>query len=421
MSNNVVIGSGLSVLGLLKKNNSKNFSIYEKNNYVGGHAKSHVVDKFYFDEGAHISHSRNEQFYQHILKDKETNLNKFKSSILNFKNSKEIGYPIQLHLRDLNFSEKFKILSEIFKKTKFQNQNNYYEWLLSNYGFFLTENYYQPYTKKYWRSDPKTMDINWVKGRLAKKNINKTLYSLFFKNKKTNLVYDEFRYPKEGGFFELFRSHYKNKSINLNSKVTKINLKKKSIIINNTKEVFFENLISSIPLVDYKALIPELDTKIKLDLDNFKFTSLITYNFKIKKKVKLNFQWCYFYDDDIDVSRMSIINNFNQSENQDDYYIVQMEVFRRNDETIDEFSIDKNVKNHLINFFKIEKKDIYFENKFFVEKAYPVPIIGVEEKRLKIIEYLKNHNIYQIGLYGKWKYMWSDQSFLDGYNFDYEN
>ena len=45
----------------------------------------------------------------------------------------------------------------------------------------------------------------------------------------------------------------------------------------------------------------------------------------------------------------------------------------------------------------------------------------MEEKRLKIIEYLKNHNIYQIGLYGKWKYMWSDQSFLDGYNFDYEN
>ncbi len=174
-------------------------------------------------------------------------------------------------------------------------------------------------------------------------------------------------------------------------------------------------------MVDYKTLIPELDKKIKLDLDNFKFTSLITYNFKIKKKVQLNFQWCYFYDDDIDVSRMSIINNFNQSENRDDYYIVQMEVFRRNDESIEEFSIDTNVKNHLINFFKIEKKDIYFENKFFVEKAYPVPIIGVEEKRLKIIEYLKNHNIYQIGLYGKWKYMWSDQSFLDGYNFDYEN
>lgn len=421
MSNNIVIGSGLSVLGLLKKNNIKNFSVYEKNNYVGGHAKSHFIDKFYFDEGAHISHSKNQKFYDHILKDKETNLNKFKSSILNFKNYKKIGYPIQLHLRDLKFSERLKILNEIFKKSKIQNPNNYYEWLLSNYGFFLTENYYQPYTKKYWRSDPKTMDINWVKGRLAKKNINKTLYSLFFKNKKTNLVYDEFRYPKKGGFFELFRSHYKDKNINLNSKVTKINLKKRSIIINNAKEVFFENLISSIPLVDYKFLIPELDEKIKLDLYNFKFTSLISYNFKIKKKVKFHFQWCYFYDEDIDVSRMSIINNFNQSENQDDFYIVQMEVFRRNDEKLDEHSIDKNVKNHLINFFKIERKDIYFENKFFVEKAYPVPIIGIEEKRLKIIEYLKNHNIYQIGLYGKWKYMWSDQSYLDGYNFDYEN
>ena len=36
---------------------------------------------------------------------------------------------------------------------------------------------------------------------------------------------------KEGGFFELFKSHYKNKDIKLNSKVTKINLKK----INNYK------------------------------------------------------------------------------------------------------------------------------------------------------------------------------------------
>jgi len=284
MANNIIIGSGLSVLGFLEKNNSKNFLIYEKNNYVGGHAKSHNINNYYFDEGAHISHSKNNQFYELILKNKDSSLNKFQSLILNFKNSKKIGYPIQLNLKDLKISERLSILGEIISKKKNYEPNNYYDWLLLNYGQLLTENYYQPYTKKYWRTDPKKMDINWVKGRLVQKNIYKTLYSLFFQNKKSNLVYDQFRYPKEGGFFELFKSQYKNKDIKLNSKVTKINLKKKSIIINNRDEIFFDNLISSIPLVDYKNLIPELDPKIITDLDDFKFTSLITYNFKIKKK-----------------------------------------------------------------------------------------------------------------------------------------
>ena len=124
---------------------------------------------------------------------------------------------------------------------------------------------------------------------------------------------------------------------------------------------------------------------------------------------------------EIDVSRMSIINNLNQSKNLSDFYIVQMEVFRRNDEKINYEKIDKNIKNHLLTFFKINNNDIFFQKRIFINKAYPIPLIGVEEKRLKILKYLEDHNIYQIGLYGKWKYIWSDQSFLDGYNFNYEN
>ena len=50
---------------------------------------------------------------------------------------------------------------------------------------------------------------------------------------------------------------------------------------------------------------------------------------------------------------MSIINNFNQKKNQDNYYVIQMEVFRRNDELIDDNSIDKNVKNHLFDFLRL--------------------------------------------------------------------
>ena len=129
-----------------------------------------------------LSHSKNNQFYELILKNKDTSLNKFQSLILNFKNSKKIGYPIQLNLKDLKISERLSILGEIIFKKNYE-PNNYHDWLLLNYGHLLTENYYKPYTK-ILENRSKEDGYNRLRRRLAQKNIYKTLYSLLFKNKK---------------------------------------------------------------------------------------------------------------------------------------------------------------------------------------------------------------------------------------------
>ncbi len=416
--NNILLGSGLSALGFMEKRKPQNFVVYDKNNYVGGHAYSHSIDGHYFDEGAHISHSKNKFFLNYLGEEKLDETNTFSSNICNFKNNKRIGYPIQFYLSDLNISEKIKILKDAF--TPSQNKiNSYNDWLLINFGKHLTENYYRVYTKKYWRCRPNEMSSNWVSGRLPKKNNLKTISSLFFNSNKKNMVYDTFRYPKKGGFFNLFKDKYSKFNITFNSEVTNIDLSRKSLIINNKKEVFFNKLISSIPLVDYLNIIPDLKSEIKNDLSKLKYTKLYSYNYKIKKKEKIDFQWCYFYDEQVDVSRMSILNNLNQNYNKDDYYLIQMEVFRRNDEKIDTSSMDQNVKKHLLDFFKIKENQIFFEKKIIIDKAYPIPLIDTEEIRLKVINYLRERDVHQIGLYGKWKYMWSDQSFLDGYNLEF--
>ena len=414
----ILLGSGLSALGFLQKEKKENFLVFDKNNYPGGHAYSHKLNGYYFDEGAHISHSKNNTFLDFVGKNKIDDTLTFKSNICNFKKNKKIGYPIQFHLNDLHLNEKLQIFKDAFQKPEIKI-NNYHDWLIVNYGKYLTEKYYTPYTKKYWRCSPNEMSCDWVSGRLPKKNILKTISSLVYKNTQNNMTYDLFRYPKNGGFFDLFKNKYSNFNINLNSKVTRINLKKKSIIINDEKEYYYEKLISTIPILDYLYLIPDLSSEIKSNLKKLKHTKLIAFNFKIKKKKFFNFQWCYFYDEDLEVSRMSILNNLNQKCNKDDFYIVQMEVFRRNDEKIDIDNINQNVKEHLLNFFNINESDIFFEEKILIDKAYPIPLLNSENIRLHTINYLKQYDIYQMGLYGKWKYMWSDQSFLDGLNYDY--
>ena len=58
--------------------------------------------------------------------------------------------------------------------------------------------------------------------------------------------------------------------------------------------------------------------------------------------------------------------------------------------------------------------------KVLIEKAYPVPLIGDEIKINKVINWLRENDIYPIGLYGNWKFMWSDQTFLNGKNTAFE-
>jgi protoporphyrinogen oxidase len=285
---------------------------------------------------------------------------------------------------------------------------------VSTYGKFLADKYYSMYTKKYWRTDPSDMSSDWVKGRLAEKNIFKTLISLFLELKNSSLVYDEFRYPKKNGFFDFFINKFKKFNIELDHNVKKISIKKKKVYFLNGKSVNYDCLISSIPLVDYLDIIEDLPEEMSRILNSLKYTKLATYNYKILKKRDYDFHWCYFYDSKIPISRMSILNNWND-ENKDNYYLVQGEVFFRNDETFNMDQCDKRTKEHIIKFFNLESdKEILLEKKIIVEKAYPIPLLNQKKNIEKIKSWLQSQNIYQIGLYGNWQFMWSDQAFNSG-------
>ena len=314
MSENILIGTGLSSLGFMENiNKDKDFIIYDKNTYFGGHAYSFKIDNFYFDEGAHISHSKNKEFLEYIDAFNSEKFRQLKCKVYNFYKNKKIGYPIQFNLKDLTFSEKIKyLISSIIVRKKLKNCKNYYEWLVASYGKFLTEKYYKMYTKKYWRTNYQEMSTDWIKGRLVEKNIFKTLKSLYFTTNDESLVYNEFRYPIQGGFFNFFEQKFKKFQFNLGYDVNKIDIKNKLVQFKNGKTLNYKILVSSIPLSEYKNLLVKVPRWIVNYLEDLKYTKLLTYNYKVKKKVSHDFHWCYFYDEEFPISRMSILNNFNK-------------------------------------------------------------------------------------------------------------
>ena len=56
MKNPIILGGGLAGLSAAYHGNG---IIYEKKSKVGGHAMSHEIDGFIFDEGIHVLHTSN--------------------------------------------------------------------------------------------------------------------------------------------------------------------------------------------------------------------------------------------------------------------------------------------------------------------------------------------------------------------------
>ena len=201
--------------------------------------------------------------------------------------------------------------------------------------------------------------------------------------------------------------------VNLNSNVTKIDFKNKFIEINDQEKIYYDKLVSSIPLNEYSKKIKNLPKQYMELANNLKYTRLICFYIKINKKINYDENWLYFYEHDNEISRLKILSNFDHLKNHD-FYTLQAEVYRRNDEKIDIELIKKNVQKSIKIFFEIDNKDFYFISHKYIEYAYPINLLNQKPRIKKFINWLHANDIYQIGNFGIWEFMWSDQSYNCG-------
>ena len=305
---NYILGFGVSALGFLSAFKKRNITILEKNSHSGGHAYSHKFNGFYFDEGTHISHSKDKKFLKKILIN-----NRYKSKyskVLNYSDGNWFDYPIQNNL--INFDDKLDYLHSFLSRNEIKKPSNFQDWCISNYGNKITNDFYKKYTKKYWNKNLIDLDTTWITGRVFNSKEDQILLNTFFKNKDKLSTFDKFKYPKKNGFYGFFKTKFESyKNITLNNvKIKKID-KKNKIISTNLFKKEYKNIFSTIPIPELPNYIT-FPKKIITCINSLEFTSLYTLNIIINKKIDFNHDWNYIYDESTNISRVTILNNTNQ-------------------------------------------------------------------------------------------------------------
>jgi len=212
--------------------------IFEKENQLGGMARSFTKEGMTYEFGPHIlaNHASEQRVIDFILKYIEVIPTQMDSAT--FLQSKHLNYPP--YFGDIpKLKESAQINLELEKLIHIKvDEANFESYLKSKVGATLYELYFKHFTEKFWMVDPSTLSANWAKLRHLGQSL--TEKRMFFNQSWC-------AYPKTD-FNELFRNISNNLEVHFNVTIKNIDTDKTTITDSSGATIQGDIIISTLSL-----------------------------------------------------------------------------------------------------------------------------------------------------------------------------
>lgn len=394
-----------------------NTEIYEASDHAGGLCKGFEINGFYFDQAVHLSFAKDK-----IVRDVFDSVPQHYHHPFPYSWYKEtwLRHPAQNNL--YHFPTQFKIdaVKGFIERKGRENVQDFKEWLIGGYGEFLYENLFKLYNEKYWQTELDKMGVEWIGNRIYQPDIDEVLYGSYT-DETPNVYYaSEMRYPKKGGYFEFIRSIAENAEkqgkLHFNKKAVRIDPAAKKVHFSDGTSVEYDKLYSSAPLPEMVKMINNAPQDISQKAQELEHTGVALVSIGLKKNEFEKF-WFYIYDRDIMAARAYMPSVKSHENAPAGCSSIQFEIYFSSKAKAPEEN--QAIENTLYAMEKsgiAKRSDVLFTD-YRIMPYGNVTLLKSTEKDAPIItEWVKNQGITPIGRFGEWKYLWSDQAFLSGYN-----
>jgi protoporphyrinogen oxidase len=171
--NVVIIGSGMAGFGAAYRLHQGSIRpmMFEASPYHGGHAASfNYNDGFIFDDGPHISFTKDKRIQDLFAKSVGGVYEILQARVNNYWKGYWIKHPAQVNLYGLPKDLVKKIILE-FIENREREQNgsdiaNYKEWLYAQFGETFSETFPMKYGRKYHTTTADNMSTDWLGQRI---------------------------------------------------------------------------------------------------------------------------------------------------------------------------------------------------------------------------------------------------------------
>lgn len=415
-----ILGAGLAGLaaGQRARQLGCQVDLYEKNNCVGGHAHSHELNGFVFDEGPHISFTKNSEIknlFAQAINDKYLEQD---ASVTNYWQGYWARHPAQCNLYGLPVDVVERCIVD-FVKAQYEEKpiKNYADWCYQGLGKSFSEEFTFRYTRKYWTTEASNMSTDWVGQRMYPPKLEEVVRgALAYHDEKYHYL-TRFRYPLNGGFGAYVNAVANGQSVNLNCELFSVDLPRRELEFANGKKANFEVLISSLPLPALIYRIKDVPAQVATAAQNLICTSLVVVNVGIERDEEFpDAHWMYVYDEDIIFSRVNFPHRLSPNNVPSGCGSIQLEVYHSKycplscDDVLNRTIEDMNKIGLLSKSDRIlvaqEQRIPYANVLFDLNRAANLAIVQ---------NYLAAQGVICCGRYGEWAYYWTDDSILSGW------
>lgn len=291
-------------------------TVLEKENCVGGLARSFQYGDFVFDIGPHRFHTDDAKvsgFIQDVLNGDELAVPRC-SGVWMFDQYHD--WPLtQKTLFKLPLSVMLRSGIDLFFRPA-PEDDSFRDYILAMYGRTLYEVFFRPYTAKFIKLDPAQVHSEWAKSGVDRAVIDKNvkMNSLVEVLKSTLLpkaVNSNFIYPASGGisvFSEKLADMIRDLGgeVRTNSPATGLVLENGTIsqVLSPAGALDVDQIIWSAPIGQVTRLLGIPDPRLR-------YLSIVCYNFELSEPAQTDYQWCYYGSADLVMNRTSVPALFN--------------------------------------------------------------------------------------------------------------
>ena len=308
----IVLGAGLAGLSaahLLEGH----CVVFEKENAVGGHSRSHAVGGFLFDEGAHVFFGKGACADRFVLQPLGEEFAPQRAEIWNNYGEQRYGrYPVQVNAHALPPELATRCVLDFIAAAQQPGHpvRTYEEWCRASFGTTLSEEFMLRYARKIWTVEPSELNTDWLGssagGRISRPSLEQVVRGAVDSNPQALNYLTEFAYPKSGGFGRIVEPLAAGvRNIRLGCAVKRIEAIARRITFADGSVRSYDAAITTIPLPALVRLIEDAPGDVRSAARRLRCTSVRCVNLGIARADIGPGHWCYFYDSEIPFFRIS--------------------------------------------------------------------------------------------------------------------
>ncbi len=416
-----VIGAGLAGLSASYHHGHDGTQIFEAQERIGGHIQVREHNGALWDDGPHISFTKDEYIKELFADAVDGEYEEFESVVRNYYHGWWVDHPAHVALHQVPEPLRSQCLDSFLESREWAKDaeaaTDYRTWLYHQFGRVFANTFPAAYTRKYWTLEPEQLDPGFIGNRLGFPNVDEVTTGFNGPLGENRHYISTSRYPTKGGYIAYAKKLADGARVDLNTRVQEIDFGRRIMRLSDGREHTYDDIVSTMPLPTLIGVGVDVPEEVREAGKRLVCTEGYMIEIVADHPIRRPEHWIYVYDLDKFSTRISFMNRWSPHNSPDGTSAIQVEYYGSPFRALlpDRTMVAEKVIEELVEMGIVDDRAaVSGYDVHHVPWANVIFDLHREQSLKTVNDWLDSQGVLRAGRFGHWEYMWTDGAVLTG-------